>query len=103
MIDRDAFKRVQEKYSAELLQIEAATRDYFGGNVSPFTVRRWIAKGVGVPPLKLKAIRLGRRYFLRPEDIAEFLAAQENPGLYARKTREDRVTRAVKKLAKRGA
>lgn len=97
------FVSVQEKYAAELIDIDTATERFFGPTVSPFSVRRWIAKGVGVPPVKLKSIRLGGRYFLRAVDIQEFIEAAQNPELYRRRQKTARVEKAKRKLQRAGA
>jgi hypothetical protein len=97
------FKTAQERYRSELLGIDDATAKYFGPTVSPFSTRRWIATGVGKPPVKLKAIRIGGRYFLRPCDIDEFIKAMSNPDLYRRATKAERVERAKRRLVKAGA
>lgn len=97
------FASVQEKYAAELIDIDTATARFFGTTVSPFSVRRWIATGVGKPPVKLKSIRIGGRYFLRAVDIQEFIDAAGNPELYRRHEKAERVERAKKRLVKAGA
>jgi hypothetical protein len=75
---------VQERYNSELLSIDAAAKKLFGKTVSPFSLRRWIAVGVRKPAVRLKAIRIGGRYFLRPCDVDEFITAMADPGLYRR-------------------
>lgn len=97
------FQSVQERYSSELLGIDEATERFFGATVSPFSVRRWISKGVGRPAVKLNAIRIGGRYFLRPVDVDEFIRAQANPELYRRQQATARTEKAKRRLQKAGA
>lgn len=60
---------------ADTLSIEEAKHQWFGDRISTHAIRRWIARGVGVPKIKLKALRIGGRYFLRWRDVEEFLEA----------------------------
>jgi len=99
----DDTTNVQERYSSELLTIDVATRRFFGSTVSPFSVRRWIAVGVGQPKIKLRAVRIGGRYFLRPSDVSDFLDAVADPELYRRRKRSERVARATARLQRAGA
>ena len=69
---------------SDLLTIKQVTNDIFGDLVSTHSVRRWIAKGVGRPPVKLRAIRLGRDYFVERADAEQFRRAINNPELYRR-------------------
>jgi hypothetical protein len=99
----EKYQSVQDKYQSELLGIDDATERFFGPTVSPFSVRRWIARGVGVPPVKLRAIRIGGRYFLRPCDVSEFIDAMADPELYRRRAKTERVEKAKTRLRKAGA
>jgi hypothetical protein len=98
-----ATSSVQGRFQCDLLGIEDATRRFFGSNVSPFSVRRWIAKGVGHPPVKLRAVRLAGRWFLRPSDINEFIDAVADPELYRRRQTTERCERAKQRLKQEGA
>jgi hypothetical protein len=98
-----AFKKPTIDFTGDLLSIESATEKYFAPAVSSWSVRRWIAGGVGKPAVKLKAIRIGGRYFLRPVDIEEFIRAMSNPDLYLRAKKTQRVERAKRRLVKAGA
>ncbi|NLX55094.1 MAG: hypothetical protein GXY58_08270 [Planctomycetaceae bacterium] len=91
-----------ENYS-DLLTLQQASRDIFGGRVSYHSLRRWHVLGVGVPPIRLRAVRIGARYFVRRCDIDEFLAAQANPDLYKRRQKTERVEKAKRRLQRAGA
>ncbi len=97
------FPTAQDRYQGELLGIEDATRRFFGPNISPFSVRRWIAKGVGRPAVRLKAVRLGGRWFLRPHDIADFINAMSDPELYRRRQTTQQCERAKARFQRAGA
>lgn len=94
-----------ENRLTDLLTLGQAAEDpsCFGGRVSHFTVRRWTAKGVGSPPIKLKSIRIGGRYFLHPDDIREFKEAIADPELYRRRQATERCEKAKRRLQKAGA
>ena len=44
-----------EFHMGKLFSINEAAAEAFGRPVSPFSVRRWISRGVGRPVVKLKA------------------------------------------------
>jgi hypothetical protein len=87
----------------DLLPIDEATAEHYGERVSHFSMRRWIAKGLGKPPVKLRALRLGGRLFTRPCWVEEFKKATANPDLYRRATKAERVEKAKKRLVRAGA
>jgi hypothetical protein len=87
----------------DLLTIDEARDKYFGPRISPFSLRRWISKGLGNPPLKLKSLRIAGRHFVRPCDLEEFIEASANPELYRRRQKTARVEKAKKRLVKAGA
>lgn len=94
----EQYQSVQERYASDLLTIGQATERFFGPTVSHFSLRRWIARGVGNPAVKLRAIRIGGRYFLRPCDVDEFIQAQADPELYRRRQKTKRVEKAKRRL-----
>jgi hypothetical protein len=83
--------------------LDGATEEFFGGCVSPHSVRRWISKGVGVPPVKLRAKRVGRKYFITRDDADEFLQAVADPALYSVHKRSERCELAKRRLQQAGA
>ena len=80
-----------------------AAQEFFGGAVSYHTVRRWIVKGVGIPPVKLRAVRIGKRYFVTRDACEEFLDALADPRLHANRQRTERCEKAKRKLQRAGA
>lgn len=70
---------------SDLIGINDATQRFFGPTVSTFTVRRWIVKGLGTPPVRLKARRIGGRWFLRPADVHEFIGKTADPDLFRKR------------------
>lgn len=86
-----------------LLTIDEAITQYFGSRVSSFAVRRWIARGVGSPPVKLRALRMGGRYYLSTEFCEEFMQALSDPTLFCRKRETERVELAKQRLRRAGA
>lgn len=88
---------------SELLSIEEVVETVFGGKLSLPSVRRWIAKGIGRPKVKLPATRIGRVYYVREDDAREFLAALADPELYRQRKRSERVQKAVEQLEAMGA
>ena len=81
-----------------LLSINEAAASLFGRPISPFSVRRWISRGVGRPVVKLKAKRVGGQYFVAESDAHEFLEALADPALFARCQHADRVEKAKQRL-----
>ena len=71
-----------------------------GKPVSEHSVRRWIASGLGTPRVKLKAIRVGKKYFSSAEWVDEFLAAIQNPSLFVREEKRGRLSAAHRRLEK---
>lgn len=57
-----------------LLSLQGAA-DHLNRAVCRGSVRRWISKGVGRPPIKLRAWRIGRQFFTTPDAIDEFIEA----------------------------
>jgi hypothetical protein len=81
-------------------------RNEYGGLVTMHSVRRWVVDGVGQPRVKLPAIRLGTKYFVKIEDARKFWEAIQDPALHAKHARNTvakRVKKAKKRLAKAGA
>ena len=72
---------------SELLTVAEVAHHVFSGKVSTHSVQRWIAKGVGQPPVKLPRSTPRRDYFVTPEDAQEFITAVNNPDLYRRRTK----------------
>lgn len=87
----------------DLLTSEQVAIEVFAGAVSPHSVRRWIAKGVGVPKVKLPARRLGRNYFVARADAEAFRERIGDPELYRRRQTTERARGAVRRLQKAGA
>lgn len=89
---------------SNLLSITQAARNHLGGQVTAHSIRRWIAKGVGVPPVKLPATRLGSQYFVDRRDLDEFIEAlSDDPSRFARKRATERNEKAKRNLRKAGA
>ena len=88
---------------SEYLTIGEVAEQIFAGRISGHSVRRWIAKGVGVPKVKLPATRMGRDYFVLRDDAEEFKQAVNNPDLYRRRKSTERNERAKKRLEAAGA
>ena len=75
-----------------------------GGKVSHHAIRRWVAVGVGSPAVRLPATRIGCRYFMRKQDVHEFIRAlNEDPQTFARRKKSARVAKAKRKLQQAGA
>ena len=70
--------------------IEELCHSRYAGRVSTHSVRRWIAKGIGHPPVKLRAKRFGRRYFVTEADVDEFEAAILDPDRFRQYKRSER-------------
>ena len=87
----------------EYLSIAEVAEQVFSGRISGHSVRRWIAKGVGVPKVKLPATRMGRDYFVLRDDAEEFKQAVNNPDLYRRRKSTECNERAKRRLQKAGA
>ena len=87
----------------KLFSIPQATREFFGGNVSTFAVRRWIAEGIGHPKVRLHATRIGGQYFISPADAEAFIEALRDPSAFARRQKSERVEKAKARLQKAGA
>ena len=81
--------------------INGAAASLFGRPVSPFSVRRWISRGVGHPVVKLKAKRIGGKYFVDESDAHDFLEALADPALFARRQHAVRVESAKQRLRAR--
>ncbi len=76
----------------------------FGNRVSYHSIRRWIAQGVGKPPVRLAALRIGKRYYVRRKDVDEFIMAiNEDPAQFARRKSSERTQRAKRRLVEAGA
>jgi hypothetical protein len=54
------------------LALDALCRDprFEGGKVNPTKIRRWIKRGLS--GVRLRALSVGREYFVRPEDLVAF-------------------------------
>ncbi len=85
------------------LTLRQVADDVCGGQVTIFSVRRWIAQGIGQPRIKLPATRLAGTYRVRREDAEEFLKAASDPGLYKRRRADERTERAKRRLIAAGA
>lgn len=83
---------------AKLFSINEAAAEAFGRPVSPFSVRRWVSRGVGSPPVKLKAKRVGGQYFVAESDAQDFLEALADPALFTRRQHDERVETAKQRL-----
>lgn len=81
----------------DLLSTKEVSEQVFGGKVSPFSIRRWIVKGVGQPPVFLRAIRLGSSLFVTRADAEDFVEAMKNPTLWQRKQTTKRFATAKRK------
>lgn len=89
--------------SSGYLSVDEVTEVVFENLISPFSVRRWIAKGVGTPPIKLPARRVGAKYFVKESDAREFAEAIDDPEVYRRKQATKRSERAKRRLQRAGA
>ena len=87
----------------ELLSAGEVAEQIFCGRVSVHTIRRWIAKGVGSPPVKLVAARYGGVYYIRRDSAEAFLQAAGDPELYRRRQTSQRTEKAKRQLVKAGA
>lgn len=85
------------------LTVKQATSEVFEDAVSPFSVRRWIARGVGVPKVKLPATRLGGVFLIERKDAELFKQASNNPELYQKRQRTERTEKAKRRLQEAGA
>lgn len=94
---------IEQKAGGKLLTLDAVRDHYFGGAVTVYTIRRWIAKGVGNPRIKLPALRVAGRWFLRATDVDEFLVAVSDPAVYVRREKSARAAKAKRRLQRRGA
>lgn len=83
--------------------LSEAKQDLFYGRASVHSIRRWIAKGIGNPVIKLKARRFGKYYYVTKEDVEEFQKATEDPIHFMAKNKTRRAERAKRRLAKAGA
>lgn len=54
-----------------VFSIASAAREFFAGQVSPWTLRSWIRTG------RLRAYKAGARVILKREDLEAFLKARE--------------------------
>jgi len=86
----------------DLLSIPEAEA-LFRGRVHAHSIRRWIARGLGRPPIKLRAIRLGRNFFMSRAALDEFLTATADPEQYRRRQSTERNERAKQRLMSAGA
>jgi hypothetical protein len=86
--------------AGDLLSINEVAEQVYRGLVSPFSVRRWCVHGVGSPPVKLPHVRLGAKYFVRPDDARAFFAATNSGTLvsFAHRQKSERVEKAKKRL-----
>lgn len=87
----------------DYLTIQQTAQEVFLGLISPHSVRRWHVKGVGTPPIKLPATRIGRDYFVKREDAERFKAAIADPALYRNRQKSERSEQAKKRLERAGA
>jgi excisionase family DNA binding protein len=63
--------REARRMRTEIYSIASAARDFFGGQISPWTLRSWIRLG------KLRSYKAGSRVILKREDLEAFLKARE--------------------------
>lgn len=87
---------------AEYITIPEAMK-LFGNKVHIASIRRWIAKGVGTPKIKLRAVRIGGQYFTKREWINEFGEACKDPSAFRRERNRSRATAAKERLQQAGA
>lgn len=90
----------------DLLPISQVAAETFEGCVTSHSVRRWVAKGVGHPRVKLPAVRLGCNYFVRRCDAEAYRQALSDPEVFAARQRSEqseRSKRAKKRLETAGA
>jgi excisionase family DNA binding protein len=55
----------------EVFSINSAAREFFAGQVSPWTLRFWVRTG------RLRSYKAGSRVILRREDLEAFLKVRE--------------------------
>jgi excisionase family DNA binding protein len=58
---------------AELFSIKGASKEFFEGQISEWTLRSWIRLG------RLRSYKAGARVILKREDLEAFLKAREVP------------------------
>lgn len=58
---------ISESVKADVFSVNSAARDFFGGNVSVWTIRTWVRLG------KLRSYKAGSRVILKREDLEKFL------------------------------
>ena len=62
---------ISNRQDDEFFSVNSASRDFFSGNVSPWTIRTWIRTG------QLKAYKAGSRVLLKREDLEALLKPRE--------------------------
>ncbi len=55
----------------EVFSVDSAAREFFGGQISPWSLRSWIRDG------KLRAYKAGARVILKRQDLEAFLKERE--------------------------
>ena len=77
---------------SEFLSIRDVAK-FLPGHPSVHSVRRWISRGVGTPRIRLKAVRVGTRFFVRRPDLDEFVESLQDPTNHRRRTQAERIAR----------
>ncbi|MHB8971034.1 MAG: hypothetical protein ACYC3X_22585 [Pirellulaceae bacterium] len=103
MIPPTSLSVITDPNAPDFMSLEDAAKQTCKGLVSAHALRRWASKGVGTPRIKLKCIRIAGRWFVRPQELTEFLAAASDPELYRRRRATERTERAKLKLKQAGA
>lgn len=67
---------------ADFLGLRAASREFFGGEISQWTLRSWIRTG------KLRAYKVGSRVLLKREDLEALLKPRYPNSLPGREARQ---------------
>jgi excisionase family DNA binding protein len=55
----------------QVFSIASAARDFFGGQISPWTLRSWIRTG------RLRAFKAGARVLIKRNDLEAFMRERE--------------------------
>lgn len=90
-------------YTPRYYSVTQATVELFHRTASVHSVRRWIAKGIGSPRVKLNATRIGKYYFVTEDDVRAFKEAVADPSLFYRTQSTERNEKAKRRLVKAGA
>lgn len=55
----------------QVFSINSAAQDFFGGQISPWTLRSWVRTG------RLRSFKAGARVLIRREDLEGFMRERE--------------------------